>query len=96
MTIWADQTYRGALATWMHQRDLGALSIVERLPGQRGFAVPPKRWVVERTHAWMGRNRQLRKEYDHNPRSSEGWLSLASIRLLTRRLTIPSSIEHTV
>jgi putative transposase len=43
--------------------------------------------VVEHTHAWMGRNRQLSKEYDHNPRSSESWLSLASIQLLTRRLT---------
>jgi transposase len=49
--------------------------------------VQPRRWVVERTHAWMGRNRQLSKEYDHNPRSSESWRYLASIRLLTRRLT---------
>ena len=85
--IWADQTYRGTLRAWMAGRQLGDLEIVERLPGQRGFQVQPRRWVVERTHAWMGRNRQLSKEYDHNPRSSESWLSLASIRILTRRLT---------
>jgi putative transposase len=85
--IWADQTYRGTLRAWMAERQLGDLEIVDRLPGQRGFQVQPRRWVVERTHAWMGRNRQLSKEYDHHPRSSESWLYLASIRLLTRRLT---------
>lgn len=85
--VWADQTYRGDLTAWMAERQFGDLEIVERLPGQRGFQVQPRRWVVERTHAWMGRNRQLSKEYDHNPRSSESWLYLASIRLLTRRLT---------
>jgi putative transposase len=74
--IWADQTYRGSLKTWMAERKLGHLEIVERVPGQRGFQVQPRRWVVERTHAWMGRNRQLSKEYDHNPRSSESWLYL--------------------
>lgn len=50
--VWADQTYRGALRGWMAANDMGALEIVERLPGQRGFKVQPKRWVVERTHAW--------------------------------------------
>lgn len=85
--VWADHTYRGDLAAWMAEQQVGDLEIVERLPGQRGFQVQPRRWVVERTHAWMGRNRQLSKEYDHNPRSSESWLYLASIRLLTRRLT---------
>jgi putative transposase len=85
--IWADQTYRGSLGQWMVDRDLGVLEVVERLPGQRGFAVQPRRWVGERTHAWFGRNRQLSKEYDHNPRSSESWLDLASIRLMLRRLT---------
>lgn len=85
--IWADQTYRGDLRAWMADAHLGDLEIVERLPGQKGFQVQPRRWVVERTHAWMGRNRQLSKEYDVNPTSSEGWIYLASIRLLIRRLT---------
>lgn len=89
--IWVDQTYRGALRQWMADRDLGDLEVVERLPGQRGFEVQPHRWVVERSHAWFGRNRQLSKEYDHNPRSSESWLYLASIRLLLRRLTKAAS-----
>lgn len=84
--VWADQTYRGELGAWMADNDMGELEIVERLPGQRGFEVQPKRWVVERTHAWLSGNRQLSREYDHNPRHSESWLYLASIRLLGRRL----------
>ncbi len=84
--VWADQTYRGVLGAWMAEHGMGELEIVARLPGQRGFQVQPKRWVVERTHAWLSGNRQLSREYDHNPRHSESWLYLASIRLLGRRL----------
>lgn len=84
--VWADQTYRGELCSWMADNGLGELEIVQRLPGQQGFEVQPKRWVVERTHAWLSGNRQLSREYDHNPRHSESWLYLASIRLLGRRL----------
>jgi putative transposase len=92
--LWADKTFRGKLRAWMQERGLGELEIVERQPGQRGFQVQPRRWVVERTHAWMGRNRQLSKEYDHNPRSSESWLYLASLRILSRRLTKASSASE--
>ena len=84
--VWADQTYRGALARWMERNGMGELEIVTRQPGQRGFVVQARRWVVERTHAWLSGNRQLSREYDHNPRHSESWLYLASIRLLGRRL----------
>jgi putative transposase len=85
--VWADQTYRGELRAWMADNGMGELEIVERLPGQQGFEVQPKRWVVERTHAWLSGNRQLSREYDHHPRHSESWLYLASIRILGRRLT---------
>jgi transposase len=84
--VWADQTYRGVLGSWMAENGMGELEIVKRLPGQRGFEVQPKRWVVEGTHAWLSGNRQLSREYDHNPRHSESWLYLASIRLLSHRL----------
>lgn len=85
--VWADQTYRGELRAWIAENAMGELEIVERLPGQKGFEVQPKRWVVERSHAWLSGNRQLSREYDHNPRHSESWLYLASLRLLARRLT---------
>jgi putative transposase len=85
--LWADQTYRGSLREWMAANGMGDLELVTRQPGQRGFVVQPRRWVVERTHAWLSGNRQLSREYDFHPRHSEAWLYLASIRLLGRRLT---------
>ena len=46
----------------------------------------PRRWVVERTFAWFGRNRRLAKDFETTINSSQAWLYLASIQLLTRRL----------
>jgi putative transposase len=51
-----------------------------------GFVVLPRRWVVERTFAWLGRNRRLSKDYEHAMTSSEAVVYIASIRLLVRRL----------
>jgi putative transposase len=45
-----------------------------------------RRWVVERTFAWLGRNRRLSKDYEEYPETSEAWIYLASIRLMLRRL----------
>ncbi|WP_038043907.1 transposase [Thermus tengchongensis] len=46
----------------------------------------PKRWVVERTFAWLGRNRRLREDYEGHPSVSEAWLYLGMLRLLVKRL----------
>ncbi|RTH31614.1 hypothetical protein CSW33_07520 [Thermus scotoductus] len=46
----------------------------------------PKRWVVERTFAWMGRNRRLGKDYEYHPEVTEAWMYLGMIRLLVKRL----------
>jgi transposase len=53
---------------------------------ERGFKPLPKRWVVERTFAWLGRNRRLAKDYEENPRVSEAWVYLGMLRLLVKRL----------
>jgi putative transposase len=53
-----------------------------RIPGQ----VLPRRWVVERTFAWLGRNRRLRKEYEALPCTEDAWIDLAIIRLLLARM----------
>lgn len=87
--VWADQTYRGRLRAWMADQGMGELEVVKRRPEQRGFEVQPRRWVVERTHAWLSGNRQLSREYDYHPRHSEGWLYLASIRLLVNGGVLP-------
>jgi putative transposase len=48
--------------------------------------VLPRRWVVERTFAWLGRNRRLAKDFERTIASSEAWFYLASVQLLARRL----------
>ena len=62
------------------------LSIVTREPGTRGFAVLPRRWVVERTFAWLGRNRRLAKDVETTVASAVTMAYLASLQLLIRRL----------
>jgi putative transposase len=62
------------------------LAIVKRTDDMHGFVVLPRRWVVERTFAWLGRNRRLSKDYEHAMTSSEAVVYIASIRLLVRRL----------
>jgi putative transposase len=84
--LWADQGYTGDLADWV-QAEYGInLEIVMKPAEQQGFAVLPRRWVVERTIGWMGRSRRLSKDYEHWPEYSESWIYLASIHLLLKRL----------
>lgn len=86
--ILADGIYKGdkALVEWVRAHFGWELEVVERPAGQKGFQVIPKRWVVERTFAWLGRNRRLSKEYDLLPTSSEAWIYIAMSALLARRL----------
>jgi len=62
------------------------LNVIEKPPGQKGFAVIPKRWVVERSIAWAGRHRLASKDYNRNSESSEAFLYLISIAMLLNRL----------
>ena len=85
--IWADGAYAGYLVEWTRKQCGWRLVIVSKLPNQVGFQVLPRRWVVERTFGWLGRNRRLAKDYEEYAESSEAWVYLASIRLLLRRRT---------
>lgn len=89
-TILADSIYKGDkyLADWVRDNLGWEIEIVEREPGSQGFQVIPKRWVVERTFAWLGRNRRLSKEYDLLPETSETWIYIAMSALLVRRLAV--------
>lgn len=60
------------------------LAVVKRT--DPGFKVLPKRWIVERSLAWLGRNRRLSKDYEELPQVSEAFVKLAMIRLMTARL----------
>ena len=85
--IWADAGYHSRrLIAWTEATLGAALTIVSRASGTRGFAPLPKRWVVERTFAWLNKYRRLSKDYEQNPRSSEAYLYLAMTHLMVRRL----------
>lgn len=93
--IWADGKYHNyALYGWKDkQRQLPwKLEIVSRPPGAKGFLVLPRRWVIERTFAWLGRSRRLSKDYERQTASSESMIRLSSIHLLLKRLA-PSNTQ---
>ena len=60
--------------------------IIKRSATAKGFVLLPRRWVVERTFAWLGRNRRLAKDFERTIESASAWLFLASVQLLTRRI----------
>lgn len=86
LKIWADGGYRGTLIDWLYQNLKVVLEIVSTPPDQTGFAVLPRRWVVERTFAHLGNYRRLSKDYEHCTHSSQGMIYLASIHTLLKRL----------
>jgi putative transposase len=60
------------------------LDIVTRRQGAVGFEVQRWRWVVERTFGWLNRSRRLSKDYEHNPASSEAWVTISAIHRMSR------------
>jgi transposase len=101
---WADGGYRGPFLDWAAKHRGIAFQVVQRSDGGRQrrwlppgatppivspFAVAPRRWVVERTFAWLGRYRRLSKDYEYLTATSEAVIYLAMTRLLLRRLTRP-------
>ena len=97
--IWADMGYRGQrLKAWIEQECEWKLEIVQRPrkwgwypkdvepPPMPAFTVLRRRWVVERTFAWMGRYRRMSKDYEYLTESSEAMIHLAMSRLMLRRL----------
>ncbi|HEY7092514.1 MAG TPA: IS5 family transposase [Ktedonobacterales bacterium] len=102
--IWADQGYAGALRAWTREQTGVELEIVypwwrhikryfpemlEPLGVEKGFQVLPRRWVVERTFAWLGRYRRLSKDYERLGATTETLIYIAMSRLMLRRLTAP-------
>jgi transposase len=91
MKLYADGGYQGplfrrAVAKIMAQVNI---EIVKRSDHAKGFVVLPKRWVVERTFAWLGRCRRLAKDWENLNRKALAFLRLASIRLMLRKLCNP-------
>jgi putative transposase len=85
--VWADGGYQGEeLANWVSQLLKWTWQVVKRNDEVKGFIVLPKRWVVERTFAWLSFNRRLSKDYEKHPQNSESMIYLAMIQLMLKRL----------
>lgn len=97
--LWVDAGYRGTVVTWLQETVGLTVSVVTRprrwpwvaedqepLPLPTGFSVLPRRWVVERTFAWLGRYRRLSKDYEALPETEEAWIHLAMSTLMLARL----------
>lgn len=85
--VFADQGYQGPKA-----REIVAktgkwkLEIVRRKPETKGFAVLPKRWIVERILAWIRRNRRVARDVEHLARTATAFIKIAMIKTMLRRL----------
>ncbi len=85
--IWADGGYKEQFIAWFRDKCNVLVEIVKRREGARGFEVQPKRWIVERTFAWLYFFRRLSKDYEYYTTTSESMVYLASIRIMLKRLT---------
>jgi transposase len=100
--IWADMGYRGAVIDWIKEHLGWTVDVVKR-PSKWGrypldveppvmprFTVLKRRWVVERTFAWVGRYRRMSKDYEYLPETGESMIYAAMIRLMLKRLAKPA------
>jgi transposase len=91
---WADQGYAGELVEWAATLLGITLAVVKRLTSQKGFVVLARRWVVERTFAWLNRCRRLSKDFEHLVNNSAAMVYWASIQRMLRRLAPPPDQER--
>ncbi len=85
--IWADGGYTGVeFKAWVWKLTGWIFEVVKRPEGTKGFAVLPRRWVVERTFGWFGRSRRLSKDYEQLPETSESMIYAVMVRLMLKRL----------
>ena len=86
--LFADGGYQGPKFSAAQKKALPNLKteIVKRSDQATGFEVIPRRWVVERTFAWLGRYRRLAKDFENSTRNALAFIRLASIRLMLRKL----------
>ena len=84
ITLFADGGYTGQLIDWCTTMFACLIQVVKRTE-QHTFKVLPKRWIVERSFAWLNHSRRLSKDYETLPVSSEVWIQIAFVRLLLQR-----------
>jgi len=83
--IWADAAYRGELEDWLWNTFQCHLEIAPTLK-TKGFQVEPKRWIVERTFAWLGWFRRLNMDYERDPKTTENMIYISMIRPMLKKI----------
>ncbi len=84
--VWADGGYAGRLVSWAQTVLTFAVTIVKRTDDLAGFRVIPRRWVVERTLAWISKHRRCVRDYETRPDHAEAMIYIAMIMIMSRRL----------
>lgn len=85
--VWADSAYAGQLVTWAKKYLDLTVKTVSRPKDAKGFVVLPRRWVVERSIAWVMHARRHARDYERLIQHSESLITWAAITLMTRRIT---------
>lgn len=89
--VWADGGYTGGLVGWCRDKLALTLEIVKRTDDMEGFVVLPRRWVAERTFAWLMHSRRLARDYETLPATSEAMIRWSMITRMSRRLARPQA-----
>lgn len=84
--LWVDAGFGEKFAAGVREATGWTVAVVTKVAGQQGFAVQPRRWVVERTLSWLGKQRRLAKDFERLEESTEAWIFLTMIRLMSRQL----------
>ncbi|MBN9743334.1 hypothetical protein DMP23_19860 [Amycolatopsis sp. A1MSW2902] len=84
--VFADGTFAGRLLEWAQTILATTLHIVRKPADQRGFAIIPRRWAVERSFAWITAHRRLARNYERHPATPEAMIRWAAINTITRRI----------
>jgi putative transposase len=91
--VWADAGYTGKLTSWAAALKMRIQVVSKRNP--HAFEVLPRRWVVERTFAWISKNRRTVRDYERLPASHEAMILWAMTALMARRLAQPAQLPDT-
>jgi transposase len=85
--VWGDGRYQGPLVAQAAAAVGLRVEVGSKPPGTKGFPMLPRRWVIERTFAWLGKYRRVAgRDYETNPRNSEAWIKICLSNLMLRRL----------
>jgi transposase len=89
--VWADSAYAGRLVGWAKTFLNLTIKTVSRPEGAEGFVLLPRRWVIERTWAWLLHARRNARDYETLPQHAEAMLTIAAVTLMAHRLTRPTA-----